>query len=144
VKFREHRGSLEESLATLVELPDRQALIEHVTKLHASFVHSFDFSKLVVEPYLMEPDDRPGVAWQRTFIVKLPGLGPIGFTDSMPIGDSDAFVHAVLDLQETHSLDDGKVASACAGIVISICRRHNQDPVAFMRWAATTAEELSL
>ena len=33
MKFREHRGSLADSLKTGVELPDRAALLEHVRKL---------------------------------------------------------------------------------------------------------------
>lgn len=67
-------------MATLVELPDRAALVAHVEKLHACYIHDYDFSKLVVKPYFMERDERCG--WAQTWIVSLPDYGPIGFTDS--------------------------------------------------------------
>ena len=80
MKFREHRGRLEDSMATSVEIGDRQHLIDHITSLHACFLHNYDFSRIEVAPYLMEPDDRIG--WKETYIVTLPGYGVLGFTDS--------------------------------------------------------------
>jgi hypothetical protein len=81
MKFREHRGTLalDDSMQTCVELDDRAALVEHVTRLHDCFIHDYDFSNLVVKPYFMERDTRCG--WEQTYIVVLPGFGPIGFTD---------------------------------------------------------------
>lgn len=68
-------------MATLVTLPDRQALVQHVQKIYASWLPAYDFSHgLTVKPYFMEPDKRCG--WAQTYIVLLEGLGPIGFTDS--------------------------------------------------------------
>lgn len=80
MKFREHRGGYDDSMATLVELPDRAALVEHVDNLHACFIHPYDFSKMQVEPYYMQRDTRCG--WKETYIVVLPGYGPIGYTDT--------------------------------------------------------------
>lgn len=79
MRFREHRGSLADSLATLVELDTRAQLIEHIENCYACFIHGYDFSEIRIEPYFMEPDARCG--WERTYIVSLPGLGVIGFTD---------------------------------------------------------------
>jgi hypothetical protein len=86
MKFREHRGSLDDSMATLVELEDRAALVRHVENLHGCFIHNYDFNQLIVKPYFMEPDDRCG--WKQTWIVSLPGYGPIGYTDSPLPGET--------------------------------------------------------
>lgn len=79
MKFREHRGSLADSITTEVLLADRKALVEHVENLHLCFIHNYDFSMLTVKSYHMQPDARIG--WDKTYIVSLPGYGPIGYTD---------------------------------------------------------------
>jgi hypothetical protein len=74
MKFREHRGSLDDSLLTVVELKDRFALLEHLTSILHRPVTEKD---VAIVPYTF--DSRIG--WQ-TYIVTLPGYGVIGFTDS--------------------------------------------------------------
>ena len=73
MRFREHRGTLDESIKTRVELPDRAALVQHIENLHACFIHQLDFSKIEVKQYSAEPN------WE--YIVSLDGYGVIGFTD---------------------------------------------------------------
>lgn len=82
MKFREHRGGLADSLATVIELETRTQLIEHIENLYAGYVHGYDFTNIEVKPYYMKRDKRCG--WKRTYIVSLPSFGPIGFTDGMP------------------------------------------------------------
>lgn len=83
LKFREHRGGLAESMATVIEVPDRAALVAHVKKMLAPFYFGGDIEAgLNVEPYgcsgLPLLDLRIG--WQ-TYIVTLKGYGVLGFTD---------------------------------------------------------------
>jgi hypothetical protein len=85
VKFREHRGGLDESMKTLVELPDRAALVAHIKKLLAPFDWWQDIGPaLHVEPYAWFDKDKPvwdeRVKWH-TYIVTLEGYGVVGFTD---------------------------------------------------------------
>ena len=80
MRFREHRGQLADSMATCVELADRQALIDHLSGLYAPYEHSYDFSRIEVKPYFMEPDQR--IDWGETYIVSLPTFGVLGFTDT--------------------------------------------------------------
>lgn len=80
MKFREHRGALADSMKTLVELPDRVALVEHCRKLLAPFRFQFDAATLEVQPYgIGRGDDRIG--WKKIYIVTIKGYGVIGFTD---------------------------------------------------------------
>lgn len=76
MKFREHRGTLDDSMATVVDLPDREALIAHCWTLLGPFKHLFKEADLKVKPYCM--DQRIG--WN-THIVTLANYGVLGFTD---------------------------------------------------------------
>lgn len=64
-------------MKTLVDLPDRAALIEHCRKLLAPYKFEFDAAALQVKPYWR--DDRIG--WKEVHIVTINGYGVIGFTD---------------------------------------------------------------
>ena len=82
MKFREHRGSTDDSLETLVEVPDKAALIAHVKKLfepYGPFSPAINFDGLMITNYYARYDHRTG--WRATFIVTVPGLGPVGYTD---------------------------------------------------------------
>jgi hypothetical protein len=79
-KFREHRGGLDESLATTVRLYTYPALLKHVRGLLAPWGVRVD--KLKIESYYGY-DDRIG--WD-TYIVILEGYGVVGFTDG-PVED---------------------------------------------------------
>lgn len=76
MKFREHRGSLAESMATMVEMPDRSALVAHIAKQLSGWPVAVNDEAITVESY--GHDDRIG--WD-AHIVILKDFGPIGFTD---------------------------------------------------------------
>lgn len=73
VKFREQRGGLEESMATVVELENRAQLVDYVAAIFKG--QWIDPEKLDVIPQGI--DDRIG--WD-TFIITLDGQA-IGFTN---------------------------------------------------------------
>jgi hypothetical protein len=73
--FREHRGGLSESMATLVEVEDLEALTDHIAKLLAPYDFRVVASALEILPY-GPVDERNG--WH-THIVKLQGYGVVGF-----------------------------------------------------------------
>lgn len=84
MKFREHRGGLAESMATVIDVADRAALVAVIERLLAPFhfTRAQIDAGLNVEPYgcsgLPLLDLRNG--W-RTYIVTLYEYGVIGFTD---------------------------------------------------------------
>lgn len=80
MKFREHRGQLAESMKTLIELPDKRALINHARL--ALEPYGFDVTEIVVHLYLDKPDERIG--WDKTWLITIPGYGVFGFTDEEP------------------------------------------------------------
>lgn len=75
MKFREP-GRLKDSLKTVVDLDSRGELLKHVRALLK--VHNFEFadSDLIVEKYAHDPRTK----WD-TYVVRLNGYGPVGFTD---------------------------------------------------------------
>jgi hypothetical protein len=78
-KFREHRGTFVDSMATMVELPDRAALVRHCQDLLAPFGFTFDRDQLHVSFY--SPDRR--VDWEENWIILIDGYGPIGYIDGL-------------------------------------------------------------
>lgn len=83
MKFREHRGSLEDSMKTLVELPDSiDALILHCRRLLHPFPtapHVNDVT-LTVMPYLADPR----IGWTTQYLVCLQDYGVMGMCDTKP------------------------------------------------------------
>lgn len=78
MKFREHRGGLAESMDTVIEVSDGEALLEHVRNLAQRWP---TFPAITAETVHVEPygrDERIG--WD-THIVTLDGYGVLGFTD---------------------------------------------------------------
>lgn len=76
MKFREHKGHLDDSMKTVVDVTNREVLV----KLLQSQLHPYGFvfgdEDLKVKPYCF--DDRIG--WD-TYIVTIKGYGVAGFTD---------------------------------------------------------------
>ena len=70
---------LSDSMATLVEVADRAALLAHVRRKFSDFGPTFADEQMHVEPYSNRPDERIG--WNATYIVTLEGYGVVGFTD---------------------------------------------------------------
>jgi hypothetical protein len=88
MKYRDHRGGLAESLATMVDLPaTRKALIAHLatTWPFTQGLSGLDAKRLAeikVERYHERGDERIG--WKEVWIVILPDFGVLGFTDGDP------------------------------------------------------------
>ena len=80
MRFREHRGSLNESLKTVVTLKNRAALVRYCQRLLRSFCFQFAASALHISKYDLCHDKRAD--WNRTYIVTIDGYGVMGFTDS--------------------------------------------------------------
>jgi len=76
MKFREHRGRLKDSLKTVVELDSRNELLKHVRALLKEYNLEFADADLTVEKHAHDPRTN----WD-TYIVRLNGYGPVGFTD---------------------------------------------------------------
>ena len=75
-KYRDQRGQLDDSMATLQILPDRAALIAHLRSIYdPQRFGEWDDADVEVKPYCY--DERIG--WD-TYIVTLQG-GGVGFTD---------------------------------------------------------------
>lgn len=79
MRFREHRGGLAESMETMVELPDRAAVIAHIQKLLRSYMFEVNDWDIHCHLYSERPDTRIG--WDVTYIVTLDDYGVIGFSD---------------------------------------------------------------
>lgn len=78
MKFREHRGSLAESMETVVVLADHEALLDHIRKLAEPWPTFPPVSPETVHIKPYGPDKR--IDWD-THIVTLDGYGVLGFTD---------------------------------------------------------------
>lgn len=76
MKFREHRSTLSGSMATMVEVADYAALLDHVRKLLWPTFPPVTSEMVHIKPYGW--DERIG--WD-THIVTLDGYGVLGFTD---------------------------------------------------------------
>lgn len=76
MKFREHRGSLEESMATCIDVVDKSELIIHLHKTLEKNWFKFDDEDVHIAPYSY--DERTG--WH-TFIVTIDRFGVVGFTN---------------------------------------------------------------
>jgi hypothetical protein len=75
IRFREHRGSLADSLATTVTVTSRAELIAHVARLLDPIPVTSE--QLGVAPYCFDAR----IGWE-THIVTLRDYGVVGFTDA--------------------------------------------------------------
>jgi hypothetical protein len=80
VKFREHRGGLAESMATLVNCDGRAALVTHIQHLLECYGLKVTDSDVKVTIYGTSGDARIG--WEKVYVVTVQGYGVIGFADS--------------------------------------------------------------
>ena len=78
MKFREHRGSLDDSMKTLVEVKDREELMAHLVRILEPWPTAppVTAETVKIEPYIY--DYRLG--WD-SYIVTLKDYGVLGFTD---------------------------------------------------------------
>ena len=77
--FRENRADFEESKNTLIEVGNRQGLIDHCRKLLKPLRIKFDPIDLDIKITDVMPDERLG--WPQTCTVTIEGYGVVGFTD---------------------------------------------------------------
>lgn len=79
--LREHRGSLNESMETAVEVSNtRSALYAHISPILRKFGFEFKPEALNVNLFHAFADNRIG--WSTTYIVKIEGYGVFGFCNS--------------------------------------------------------------
>jgi hypothetical protein len=78
MKFREHKGSLSESMKTVVEVADHTALLEHIRALAAPWPTFPPVSADTVHIERHCYDER--IEWDN-YIVTLDGYGVLGYTD---------------------------------------------------------------
>lgn len=79
MKFRQHRGGLDESMETVVELADRTALIAHCRALLAPWPTAPEVTEQTLKVSAYGYD--PRIQWD-THLVFLEGYGVMGYTDS--------------------------------------------------------------
>lgn len=76
MKFREHRGGLAESMATMVEMDDPFLILRHIRRLFPKV------REIEAHPYACGSDGRDDrIGWTNVHIVTSPGFGVLGFTD---------------------------------------------------------------
>jgi len=80
MKFRQYRGSLTDSLGTVVDLPDREALIAHCRALLKPFGFEFPDEALTVARYASDPS----IGWDPQSLVSIHGYGVMGMIDCSP------------------------------------------------------------
>jgi hypothetical protein len=76
MQFREHKGSLDDSMATLFAFTTYGQLIDHLVKREYPVAH------LHFNQYSTSDDSRIG--WKQTYILSEDSYGAIGFTDGNP------------------------------------------------------------
>ena len=79
MRFREHRGMLDESMATTIEVADRAALVEIIRARLA--VNDFFVTDDMVQSKPYGHDKRIG--WDQ-HLVTVTGYGVVGMTDAPP------------------------------------------------------------
>jgi hypothetical protein len=76
MKFREHNGLLDDSMQTVVELPDGAALLQHLQNLLAPWDFPVTPETLHVTHYAYDAR----IHWD-TYVVTLDKYGVLGFTN---------------------------------------------------------------
>lgn len=78
IKFREHKGSLSDSMETITEINSKQELVKVITERLGVYSHGLNISMdtIQINPYGF--DTRIG--WD-TYIVTLSNYGVVGFTN---------------------------------------------------------------
>jgi hypothetical protein len=80
MKFREHKGSLDVSMRTLIEFDSKRALVTHIQNLLAPYRVTVSPDDIKASLYGSSGDARIG--WEKTYIVTVKGYGVIGFSDA--------------------------------------------------------------
>ena len=80
--FREHRGTLADSMATAIPLAsDKQSLVKYINGLNLFLDNrNIGEEEIIIESYGF--DER--INWD-TYIVRINGYGVVGFTNMSPV-----------------------------------------------------------
>ena len=99
IKFREHRGNLEESIKTAKEFNNGSELIDYLKE-------KFKVEKVKSSPYFQHYDCR--VDWKKTHIITIdPGPGVLGFSDK-PINEVLEMDDWIKKLQDNYFGNTGR------------------------------------
>lgn len=79
MKFRQHRGSLGDSMKTTVELKNRDQLIGYIKGILWEWPTAPPVSDTTLHVTYYATD--PRIEWDACWIVTLDGYGVLGFTD---------------------------------------------------------------
>lgn len=112
-KFREHRGTLDESMKTVVEIADADALFVHLVAL-GGYYAKLDFSELVQNPY-GGLDTRTG--WNTRMIHDGRIGGPV-------VGFSDGPIKGIREIPEP-----GGEAGNTGTVLLENIKRSETDPL---------------
>ena len=84
MKFREHRGSLADSMATCIELSDSRmdTLLAHLRKSVEQWPTFPRIDRDTITLYAEGPDNR--ISWPATYVVYLKDYGVMGMIDEAP------------------------------------------------------------
>ena len=77
IKFREHRGTLDDSMKTVIELRDRPQLIRHLRNLLPTSIEVTEAT--VTIKFYSGFDSR--IEWRETYMVQIRNFGVAGFID---------------------------------------------------------------
>jgi hypothetical protein len=84
MRLREHRGSLDDSMATMVTIASTiEALTAQINTVLAPYVFVAQPEQVQVKEFSSHRDERIG--WEKTFVVTVDGYGVFGFCDE-PVG----------------------------------------------------------
>lgn len=78
MRFRMHRGSLDESMKTVVNVDGRAGLAAHIREKFSDLGPIFEDHQLTIDPYSGD-DDR--ICWKDVHIVTIIGYGVVGFCE---------------------------------------------------------------
>lgn len=76
-RYRDHRGSLAESMETMRTVSTRDDLIAYLREDLGKWSFTFPDDAVHIEPYY--PDNRIG--WEKSYIVTVENFGVVGYTD---------------------------------------------------------------
>lgn len=89
IKYRPHRGSLDDAMAGYHEFNSKRQLIRFLRNDLAPFIE-INPKNIKIEKYFDHEDKRIG--WKQTYIILYPHFGVIGFCDSWPASIEDNLI----------------------------------------------------
>lgn len=78
MRFRMHRGSLDESMKTVIDVDGFNGLAAHIREKFIDFGPTFDDSQLKIKAY---GGDDARIGWRDVHIVTIDGYGVVSFCE---------------------------------------------------------------